>query len=178
MKLVMLLVKVLVVLVILVVGIGFFLPADWDTSTTLVIDAQPAAIQPHVADLRQWDEWSAWNSEYDPTVTYTYSGAESGQGQVQEWVGEDLGEGRMEITSATAEGVEYSLTFKDMEGSIHGRIWYEAEGDGTAVHWDSWGEGDGKPWTNALNQVFVPIITSQLDQGLAKLKETVEGGGA
>ena len=80
--------------------------------------------------------------------------------------------------AATAEGVEYSLTFKDMEGSIHGRIWYEAEGDGTAVHWDSWGEGDGKPWTNAINQVIVPIITGQLEQGLAKLKETVEGGGA
>lgn len=178
MKLVMMLVKLVAVLAIVVVGVGFFLPADWECSTTVVVDAKPAEIQPLVADLRRWDSWSAWNSEADPTLTYSYSGAPAGQGQVQDWTSEDMGNGHMEITAASAEGMEYFLTFEGMDDTIHGKIWYETEGEGTTVHWDSWGQGDGKPWSNALNQIFVPMITADLEKGLAKLKTKVEGGDA
>ncbi|MFT7462057.1 MAG: hypothetical protein ACI9EF_000394 [Pseudohongiellaceae bacterium] len=175
MKAIFFLVKALVALVVIVVVVGLFLPSDWECERTIVVSSQPSEIQPLLADLRRWNDWSAWNTTVDPTMINTFSGAESGQGAIQEWTGDELGVGRLEITQASLEGLEYYLTFEGMPQKIYGSFAYAPSAAGTEITWKSWGAAGDMPWDKVMSQVFVPLIGGNLETGLAGIKGMTEG---
>jgi len=175
MKAILLLLKIVVMLVIGVLVVGLFLPTEWECSRTIIVDGSAAEIEPLVSDLRRWDEWSAWNSREDPSMKITYSGAPSGEGAIEEWTSDKMGAGRLEITQASLEGLEYSLTFKDMPQTINGSFHYAPAGEGTEITWKCWGTSGDMPWDTVMSQVFVPLIGSDFQAGLEGIKGAVEG---
>ena len=66
-----------------------------------IINAPETDIYAQIIDFHKWRSWSPWD-EIDPDMTRKYSGADSGQGAVYNWMGNrKAGEGRMEITDVS-----------------------------------------------------------------------------
>src|SRR5215475_8994740 len=108
--------KILLVIVVLIAGVLVYAATTPDTmhvERSASIDASPDKVLPLINDFHQWTGWSPWE-KLDPQMKRTYSGAASGPGAVYEWSGNsDVGSGRMEITSVSADKVAINLDFNE-----------------------------------------------------------------
>ena len=93
---------ILVPLVATLAFIGFLQPGHCQVERSLVMQAKPEKIYPIIADLKTWEDWTAWNKELDPTITRTFSGSASGAGAVMSWDGKKTGQGEFKFTDATS----------------------------------------------------------------------------
>ncbi len=110
-----------------------------ERSATLA--APPQRVFDLVSDFHQWRQWSPWE-DLDPDLERKHSGAESGTGAVYEWSGnKKAGQGRMEITSATAPSdVRIKLDFvKPFKSSNTTTFTIAPDGDGSKVLWSMTG---------------------------------------
>src|SRR3954452_15218912 len=87
-------------------------PADFRIVRSAAISAPAPAVFAQVNDFHRWDAWSPW-AKLDPAMKTTYAGAQSGNGAIYSWTGNDkVGEGRMTIVGARpAEEVAIKLEF-------------------------------------------------------------------
>jgi len=143
-------------LITLVIGFGFYLvstlPDEIDVSVSRVIAASTEEIHPLIDDFKRWPEWSYWEAE-DSTLTYTYSGNDSGEGAMVKWES-DGGPGSMTATASDpAKGFWYDLTLGegDQGMSSKGVVMYEAVEGGTKVTFQMRGD---------LDNLYVKIIGS------------------
>lgn len=173
------LVKACVCLVLLLVavflGVGALLPASYEVRRSIEIDAGPEAIYPYVADFREWPNWSTWTTDNHPGLRFEYSGAETGQGAVETWYDPDMGEGRMEISSADQQhGIAYELRFEGVDAPLFGDMSFEPAGEGrTRVVWT--GKGDlAWPTWRWMGLALDSMVGADYDAGLAGLKQLVE----
>lgn len=166
-----------VLLVLLAVGVGVYfvsgLPTEWTVERERTIEAPPAEIHPHVADLRRWPEWGVWYVR-DDSMEIEYFG-EPGAGQRSEWTGKD-GDGTNEILSADpAQGVTTRTTFAEFP-PIETRISYEPdESGGTLVRWRTVGGGD-EMIDKLFGYVSDEMMGPDFAGNLARLEELVETG--
>lgn len=169
------LVLAVLVLIVLLLGIGFLLPKEWDVQRSVVINAPASAVYPMVATLKTWPDWTYWNRERDPSCAWSFEGPETGAGAVMKWDGEVHMQGTLTIDSGDpATGIQYTL---DMEGMppLKGSIALAAEGAGTKVTWHDHGKSDGMPWSNwMLFFLADPVIGGFFEEGLTNLKTRVE----
>jgi len=114
----------------------------YDVERSVTIEAPPARIYDQIANFHNWTNWSPWEDR-DPELHRTYSGAESGTGAVYGWSGNrKAGQGRMEITEATApERVEIDLVF-EKPWKARNRTWFTIapQGSGSRVTWSMTGK--------------------------------------
>ncbi len=62
-----------------------------------------------VDDFHNWPLWSPWE-ELDPNLQRTYTGPDKGVDAHYAWTGNRrAGEGSMEITGSTPEGIEITM---------------------------------------------------------------------
>ncbi|MEM7232717.1 MAG: SRPBCC family protein [Planctomycetota bacterium] len=166
------------VLVVLLLIVGFLLPAQFSAERSLTIKAPAAKVFPHVNRLKSWEAWSPWNTEKDPTLKFTYAGPEEGIGASYDWEGDPdtMGTGTLKITKSEPNKlVEYTLIVEGFKGI--GRVQFaEANGE-TTVTWTS--EADAG--SNVLFRFFGLFYDSMLgpffEEGLASLKGIAEGTG-
>lgn len=149
-------------------------PDHYRVERSREIAAAPDAIQPELADLERWSEWNPW-AELDPNMELTYSDPPSGEGAWYEWAGnDDVGRGRMEITSVSPTRVTYDLSFIEpfaSESAVELRL--EPEGEATRVVWVMEGDND---FVSKLFGVFMDMdamIGSDFERGLANLDRRV-----
>ena len=85
-------------IVLLAVGIGFFMPGTTHLERTIEINAPSTQIYEQVNELKNWMNWSAW-AKIDPTTVWKYSEPSSGTGSYYTWASEDknIGNGKMTI---------------------------------------------------------------------------------
>lgn len=167
----------LVVIVALLVVIGFFLPSQWKTSVSVTMNAPSGVIYPHVADLKRWQDWSPWTKAQDPSLTYTYTGPESGVGAQSDWTSQNMGTGWLKVTKADAtSGVEYDLFINmgSFSSTLQGSIAFEIDGDSTKVTWSDQGDNGSNILKKWMSLLMKPMMKSQLNEGLTKLKGLVE----
>lgn len=66
-------------------------PDDFSISRSITIAASPQRVFEQINDLRKWETWSPWAKLY-PNSTAIFEGAESGQGAIFKWSGnQDVG---------------------------------------------------------------------------------------
>ncbi|NNE45370.1 MAG: SRPBCC family protein [Rhodothermales bacterium] len=168
------LVAILVIFFLLVI-VGFLLPAEWEVSESVAIEATPAEVYPHVAEFRQWPAWTAWAAA-DPDMTYSYSGTETGVGQVTEWSG-NQGTGRMEITGVDSlRRIDYYFSMDDNAFGAASSIVLDNVGGETHVTWSSEGDVGGNIAARYFMKVFTPYMSADYQSGLDRLKELAESG--
>jgi hypothetical protein len=106
----------------------------------------------------------------------SYSGADTGVGEVYEWSGNDkAGAGRMKVTDATATHLAIDLDFT-RPFETDDKTWFDLvpEGSGTRVDWTLQGP---MPYLSKLMSVFVSMdamVGPDFDSGLARLKAAAE----
>jgi hypothetical protein len=159
------------------VVVGYMLPSKWTVSREITIAASPETIYEQVANLRNWQAWSPWTKEMDPTQVYTYEGPAEGTGAKWLWTSEKMGKGSLTIVdSEVKKGVAYKL-FIDMEGQeshINGYLKYSPATSGQHVVWFDEGDAGDNLAQRWLTLMIKIMLGKEMDAGLQKLKQVAE----
>jgi hypothetical protein len=171
--------KLLIAIVVLVAGFAGYVamqPPEGRVARSVTIAAPPAAIFPHVNELKAWDAWSPW-AKLDPNAKTTLAGPPSGNGAVFGWSGnDDIGEGKMTIVeSRPTELIKIRTDFtKPFTGTSNTDFTFKPEGDKTLVTWEM--RSQQSFLIRAMCIIFNgdKIIGDQFEKGLANLKAVAE----
>lgn len=162
-------------LVVIVVGIGFFLPSTWKVERSITINATPEKIYPLIANFETgWPQWSAFDKEYADSH-YTSSGAQEGVGAVRSWTGGSMGDGSQTIIKANAqEGIEFELTMIKYDSKLVGKILFSPAEHGTHVTWIDEGNVGNNPIMRWMGLFMDHMLGCMLEKSLQNLKNLVE----
>ncbi|MCC6937197.1 MAG: SRPBCC family protein [Flavobacteriales bacterium] len=142
---------------------------------SIVINASPDRILPHITDFHKWNGWSPWDKK-DPNMQREYTGAASGKGAKYAWNGNGkVGEGSMEVVEVSASAVRIDMHFiKPFKTDCD--VWFRCvpEGTGTKVNWsmDSPDLFMGKVMGLFIN--MDKMIGKDFESGLIELKKQAE----
>ncbi len=166
---------ILFVLIVLIAGVGVFLPSAVHVERSTVIAAPPEEVHAYIANFKDgWSKWSPLNTRADETLTYVYEGPDSGVGAVQAWTSEKSGNGRLEIVKSDPQsGVEYEITYSGTEKHRVVMTLDRLE-SGTKVTWTTdYDVGWNIPY-RYMSLMLKDVMNDYYDAGLAQLKNTVE----
>jgi len=172
----------LVLLYFAIAALGAFIvlqPDRFVVSRSAVIDAPPSRLYPEIAELRRWEAWAPWPT-LDPLATWTYSGADTGVGAVQNWDGPKIGAGRVEITGTVQDRlVDMTLdVIRPVQNSnvVSLELIPEDGGTRTKVVWTMTGRVDLKGKAMKLVMNRDKMLGGHFEMGLEKLGRIVTGG--
>jgi len=171
-----LLFRVLLILLILLVVIGFLLPSSARVERSILIDAPAAKIFPHLDSMRAFHAWSPW-TEIDPDTRYRFDGPDRGVGSRMSWESgnDQVGQGSQEITvSIPYERLETQLQFGD-KGNGSADFVLEPEGTATRVRWQFSTTFGWDLFGRYVGLMLDTMIGVAYDKGLKTLKNRVEG---
>ncbi|NDV89992.1 polyketide cyclase [Alteromonas sp. 345S023] len=162
------------VLIALVIIAGFFLPKEFSVERTVVIDAHPKDIYPHIVDLKAWQQWGVWFTR-DPDMVISYQGPDRAIGMRSQWQSVSEGSGEMEITQLDHnKQVVYRLYFPEFDMGSTGTLTLTPDQNGTVVSW----KDEGGVGNNPIDRYFVlfmdDLIGPDFELGLENLKTVVE----
>lgn len=166
----------LVLLIILAVGVAYLLPRNVIVERQVTVAAPPDVVFPHLNSLQAFSEWSPWG-DYDPDMQVTYSGPESGVGNVMEWTSDhrNVGNGRQEIVESTEN--ELVRTSLDFGGMGLAEAWWTltpTEG-GTQVTWGLNADMGMSPIGRWMGLALDGLVGADYERGLQRLEALVEG---
>jgi len=172
-KIILIAIPVIIAIFLIVVAMQ---PSDYRVTRSLAINAPPAAVFPHVNELKKWEAWNPWG-KIDPNMKLTYDGPPADVGASYSWVGNsEVGEGKSTITeSKPNESVRFKLEFfKPMAGVCDTVFTFKPQGNQTEVTWDMSGRNNfiGKAFCMFMN--MDKMIGGQFEKGLADMKTAVE----
>ncbi len=161
----------LVALVVVLVAVAYVLPSHYNVARSIDIDAPPSKIYPLVAEVRTWQQWSAWNRR-DPNMEIVYSGPPAGTGAQWSWQSKSEGRGQMTLTSADpGRRIGYSLYFPDFGTTATGFITFEPiSATTTRVSWSNEGDLGNNPMMRWMGLAMDKLVGNDFAAGLANLK--------
>jgi hypothetical protein len=151
-------------------------PDNFRVERSLVIHATAEQLFSLLNDFHAWEAWSPWE-KIDPAVKRTYSGAESGIGAIYGWVGNrQLGEGRMEILSATPDfKLQIQIDFfKPFAAQNIIEFTLVQQGDTTTITQAMFGPSNFTAKLMGLCFSMDKMIGSKFDEGLQNIQRIVE----
>ena len=166
----------LLVIIAVVLVAAAIQPDSFRVARSTTVNASPAAVFPHVNQMKSWEAWNPWG-KIDPNMKLTYDGPESGVGASYSWVGNnEVGEGKMTITeSRPNELVQFKLEFfKPMAGVSTAEFTFTPQGDQTEVTWTMTGKNNYVAKIFCLFMNMDKMIGGQFEKGLAELKTAAE----
>ena len=165
-------------LLVLLVLVAFLLPGKMHVERSLVIKAGAEPLYHQVNTLKNWEKWSPWH-QMDSTMKVTYEGPEAGTGAKYSWVGEQMGEGSLQISeSQTNQIIKTNLNFGGM-GTSYAQYTFEPVADGTKVTWAMDSDSKDVPWSwyvpsKYMNLFMDDMLGKDFEKGLNNLKTVVE----
>lgn len=166
---------VFVAIVVAVLLLAASRPDQFAVERRIVVRAPAEKIVPLVSDFRRWAEWSPWE-KLDPAMKRTFGGPAAGVGSTYAWQGnKDVGSGRMEVKSVTADKVSIQLDFLDpFEAHNTADFLLAPKDGGTEVRWVMSGPA---PFVTKLMDMVVgmdSMVGPDFERGLAQLKVAAE----
>ena len=165
---------ILVLAVIIVVG-GMFLPKTYSVSRSTVINASDSIVYKNIADFNEFYKWNPW-AKMEPTAKTKVSGPIAAPGHLYEWDGKETGQGYMKVKSVEPNKmVDIELKFiKPFESLSDTRFDITPEGVGNKVIWTMSGDNNlmGK-WMGVFMSMD-KMIGKDFEDGLKYLKEKSE----
>jgi hypothetical protein len=145
--------------------VAFFLPGTFSVESSAIVAAPATELYARFATPRTWARWSAWTTEADPTLAYTYTGPDSGVGAVMKWTSKKMGNGQLAIVEAMpAQMVSYELSMTGTDMTVHGHVMFEPAADGTKVTW----RDTGSLGKNVMLRYLRPVLDKSLHEAYAK----------
>lgn len=162
---------------VLIVGIGWFLPSKRHLERSITIHTDPTAIFKEVNSLKRWQYWSPWR-DIDPHAAVNYEGPEAGVGCTMSWTSENpkVGKGVQQIVaSETNQHIALNVDFADWDGTIAAGWKFEEKGENeTLVTWSNDSDNHGKLLNKYMDLIIYPALGKSYEQGLENLKAHVE----
>lgn len=167
---------VVVLTVIILVG-GMFLPKTYSVNRTTTINAPDSVIYKNIADFNEFLKWNPW-AKMEPTAKTKISGPVAATDHLYEWEGKETGQGYMKIKNVNPNKmVDIELKFiEPFESLADTRFDISPDGTANKVTWTMSGEN------NLISKwmcVFVSMdkmIGKDFEDGLKLLKEKSESG--
>lgn len=179
MKIVKIVGILIVVLVVLCLGIGLFLPRDWSVERSILIQAPRSKIHAFVESPARWNDWFTWEEmKTDPEYKVWTSGPEKGVGATYQWTGSSSGRGKLVIAHCDENsGIHIDEWIQADESgpkNATGRIVYTDGPDGSVrVTWSD--QGTLPPVIGGYFRSMVDAsIGKAFEKGLANLKARAE----
>lgn len=111
------------------------LPTKFQVEKSTFINAKPAEVFAYLNNPSQWENWSAWSSNHDPSLSSFYQGPVSGVNSAISWKGEQAGEGKAIITE-TDPDKQLTLNFyPTIEQEFQSHFILEPVENGTRLTW-------------------------------------------
>ena len=173
------LVKILIVVAVLIAGTvitaGFQSP-DYMISRTLIINASPETIYPHLNSAQNSYAWMPWK-EMDSQIQITFSGPEDGPGSKASWTSPgEMGTGQSIITESNySKNVKVDITYEmPMQMTQHSEFNMQPSAVGTYVTWSVTGKNSFIGRVFCLFMNMDKMVGPHFEKGLANLKSKVE----
>jgi hypothetical protein len=151
MSIIFILLTLLGLLFAIIIILGYFLPTAWQVEKAVLVQAEAEDIFPFINILKNWQDWSVWNS--DNNMEFEFEGPASGNNAVQIWKGTQIN-GKLTITKSEPNHLlEFNLELE------HGRFVVK----GIIVLESTMPSYTQVAWRSALNmpQNFNPIYRYQ-----------------
>jgi hypothetical protein len=177
MKFLKILIGIIVVLAIVFLVGGLFLPKTYSVNRSTVINAPDSVIYKNIADFNEFYKWNPW-AKMEPTAKTKISGTVEQPGHLYEWEGKETGSGQMKVVKVEpGKMVDIELKFiKPFESLADTKFDIQPDGSGQKVTWSMSGDN------NLISKwmcVFVSMdkmIGKDFEDGLKFLKEKSEKG--
>jgi len=164
----------LVVLIGIMAGVAFGLPAHVTVTRSKSINAPESAVFPYLNNLHQFSQWSPWQLR-DPQLAVTYGGPEQGKGAQVKWTSQkpSIGTGSMEITeSEPNRSIDLVVNFNGLEGTSSYQV--VPDGSGSKVTWNFGFESGSSPLKRWKALMIDGFVGAEYSAGLEKLKQKIE----
>jgi hypothetical protein len=151
-------------------------PDTFRVSRSATMAAAPEVVFAQVNDFHNWGGWNPWQ-KVDPNATYTYTGADAGEGAKFAWDGnDDVGAGRMTITDTDPpRRVAIELEFlRPFAATNQAEFTFEPKGAETLVTWSMAGANTFLSKVMGLLMNMDQMIGGEFEKGLRDMKAIVE----
>ncbi|MCC9168835.1 SRPBCC family protein [Pontibacter harenae] len=167
------LLSLLFVAVCLYMG-AYLLPKQYEVTHAELMDDDPSQIYPLISNPTEWEKWSAWNKENDPSLIHMYGGPLAGAGARHRWSGDKVGSSEMIFTqSLEAEMLGYEQMQDDDTLKTKGKILLRKAAEGTEVVWTQVSPLNNHPIALVKGLWQKRKAQKDLQQSLAGLKTLV-----
>ncbi len=159
-------------LVVLLVLIGFVLPAKLEISKSVSISASASNVFEEINNLERWEKWQYWNT-LDPDMKITYGEKKEGTGAMYSWSGPQLGEGKLSITeSISNKSVAVEMNFSGNPASAFYSL--EPDGENTKLNFNFSNDAGMNPIGHWINVFMKSEIEKSFDYAGEKIKSIAE----
>ncbi|GAB1448889.1 MAG: SRPBCC family protein [Bacteroidetes bacterium] len=156
-------------------GISLFFPSQYRIEKFTVVNIPVWQTYAYLNDMRNWQEWSPWNSDLDSTLKISYTPVSTGTGARQFIEGELYGKGFMEIAlSIPNERIHYRLQMNDSNINSSATFVFEPIGNKTKLIWLDSGDVGNNPIYRYLLPSKVKSTEEAFQQGLITIKRAAE----
>lgn len=170
-------VTALVLLVVILLIVGLFLPRDVQVERTITITAPPQQVYAEVVDLKHFNHWSPWFG-IDPATRYVLAGKLGQPGQQLSWQSDNpsVGKGSMTLVESNAPGyVAFKLDFGP-QGQADSYFRIRKDGKQSEVTWGFRTNFGNDIAGRYFGLMMDSVLGKDFEKGLASLKKTVEEG--
>jgi Polyketide cyclase / dehydrase and lipid transport len=165
---------ILVALIITLLVIGLFLPAEYHVEKTIIIQKPVAWVMDKVANLHYYAEWNPWQKP-DTTAKKEITGTPKSPGHKYSWQGKKVGMGSLTLRDIDSKHVHFDLQFiKPWKAEANDNWLFEEWGTGeTKVTWQN--DGDlPYPMARLMGPTLNKTLNRQFVEGLNNLKKLCE----
>jgi effector-binding domain-containing protein len=167
---------ILLVIIVLVIVVSLFLPKEYKYETKIVIKAPVSSVYEEVNNLKNWRKWDPWIAR-DTNAIETFSGSETGAGQVREWKSEvkSVGNGKMEIVESEENSYQKNaLYFAGSDEPTYSEWFFVETDEGTEVTWKMEFSMGFNPVKIIWSKAMESNMKTSFNTGLENLKKLVE----
>jgi hypothetical protein len=165
------------VLMMLIVVVGFFLPSTYELKESIVINVPAEIVFNEVNSFKNWNNWSPWQDK-DPNAIISYEGPDAGVGSSMLWYSNDakVGKGSQEIIASIPN--KHIKTALKMVGwdTVSNATWdfSEEELNRTKVTWTFNTHVGKNIFYKYMVMMFKPALRKDYSKGLQQLKAHLE----
>jgi effector-binding domain-containing protein/uncharacterized protein YndB with AHSA1/START domain len=159
-------------LIVLLLLVGFVLPAKLEVSKSVTINAPADAVFEEINDLERWPSWQYWNT-LDPEMKITYGEKKVGTGAMYSWDGPVLEVGDLTITeSVPNKSISIEMHFGENPSS--GFYSLEPAGENTKLNFNFMMDQGMNPIGRWINVFMKGEIEKSFDYAGEKIKGIAE----
>lgn len=152
--------------------VGFLLEGRWEVERTVVLEADPEVVFPHLDSPRAWRAWTTW-----PDTGLVSEGPARGAGARMSWNHPEYGDGLFEIVETDpVEMVRYRVAVEKGTMVTTGVLRLEPEAGGTRLTWRETGDFGWNPLMGYWALAMETAQGRELTKGLQRLSELVGAG--
>lgn len=156
-------------------GIALLFPHKYKFESSIEINKPVEETFAYMSNLKNWEQWSAWNKEMDTSLIFFYSRESNTLGARQYFTGNLLGKGRFIINNIKPNDfLSYNLYMHEGEIKANGTFYFIQKNNTTQLTWvDS-----GDVGYNPIFRYMIPFKRSSteaaFEEGLKRIKEKLE----